>query len=26
LGKAETKVKMLLERADGGFELREMDL
>jgi exodeoxyribonuclease VII small subunit len=26
LGKAETKVQMLLEKADGGFELREMDL
>ena len=26
LGKAESKVQMLLERVDGGFELREMDL
>jgi exodeoxyribonuclease VII small subunit len=26
LGRAETKVQMLLEKADGGFELREMDL
>ena len=26
LGKAETKVQILLEKADGGFELREMDL
>lgn len=26
LGKAETKVRMLVENADGGFELREMDL
>jgi exodeoxyribonuclease VII small subunit len=26
LGNAETKVQMLLEKADGGFELREMDL
>jgi exodeoxyribonuclease VII small subunit len=26
LGKAETKVQTLLEKADGGFELREMDL
>ena len=26
LDKAETKVKMLLEKSDGGFELREMDL
>jgi len=26
LAKAETKVHMLLERADGGFELKEMDL
>lgn len=26
LGKAETKVQMLLEKSDGGFELREMDL
>jgi len=26
LAKAETKVQILLEKADGGFELREMDL
>jgi exodeoxyribonuclease VII small subunit len=26
LGRAETKVQMLLEKSDGGFELREMDL
>ena len=26
LDKAETKVQMLLEKSDGGFELREMDL
>ena len=26
LAKAETKVQMLLEKSDGGFELREMDL
>jgi exodeoxyribonuclease VII small subunit len=26
LGQAETKVQMLLEKSDGGFELREMDL
>jgi exodeoxyribonuclease VII small subunit len=26
LGRAETKVQMLLEKADGGFELREMDI
>jgi len=26
LDKAETKVHMLLEKSDGGFELREMDL
>ena len=26
LGRAETKVQMLLEKTDGGFELREMDL
>ena len=26
LDKAETRVHMLLEKADGGFELREMDL
>jgi exodeoxyribonuclease VII small subunit len=26
LGAAETKVQMLLEKPDGGFELREMDL
>jgi exodeoxyribonuclease VII small subunit len=26
LGKAETKVHMLLEKSDGRFELREMDL
>lgn len=26
LGKAETKVQMLLEKSDGRFELREMDL
>ncbi|HEY8831356.1 MAG TPA: exodeoxyribonuclease VII small subunit [Gemmatimonadaceae bacterium] len=26
LGKAETKVQMLLEKSGGGFELREMDL
>ncbi|HEX9219410.1 MAG TPA: exodeoxyribonuclease VII small subunit [Gemmatimonadaceae bacterium] len=26
LDKAETKVHMLLEKPDGGFELREMDL
>jgi exodeoxyribonuclease VII small subunit len=26
LGRAETKVQMLLETSDGGFELREMDL
>jgi len=26
LEKAETKVQMLLEKSDGGFELREMDL
>jgi exodeoxyribonuclease VII small subunit len=26
LGRAETKVQMLLEKPDGGFELREMDL
>ena len=26
LGKAETKVQMLLEKSDGGFELREIDL
>lgn len=26
LDKAETKVHMLLERSDGGFDLREMDL
>ncbi len=26
LGKAETTVRMLVENADGGFELREMDL
>ena len=25
LAKAETKVQMLLEKSDGGFELREMD-
>jgi len=25
-GRAETKVQMLLEKSDGGFELREMDL
>jgi exodeoxyribonuclease VII small subunit len=26
LGKAETKVQMLLEKSGGGFELREIDL
>ena len=26
LDKAETKVHMLLEKSDGGFDLREMDL
>ena len=26
LDKAETKVQLLLERSEGGFELREMDL
>ena len=26
LEKAETKVQMLIEKSDGGFELREMDL
>lgn len=26
LGRAETKVQMLVEKADGGFELRETDL
>ena len=26
LDKAETKVQMLIEKSDGGFELREMDL
>lgn len=26
LGRAETKVQMLLEKSGGGFELREMDL
>ena len=26
LGKAETKVQLLLEKSGGGFELREMDL
>ncbi|HET7614845.1 MAG TPA: exodeoxyribonuclease VII small subunit [Gemmatimonadaceae bacterium] len=26
LDKAETRVQMLIERADGGFQLREMDL
>jgi len=26
LGRAETRVQMLLEKSDGGFELREMDL
>ena len=26
LGRAETKVQMLLEKSDGGFEFREMDL
>jgi exodeoxyribonuclease VII small subunit len=26
LGRAETKVQMLLEKSSGGFELREMDL
>ena len=26
LGRAETKVQMLLEKSDGGFELGEMDL
>jgi exodeoxyribonuclease VII small subunit len=26
LGRAETKVQMLLEKSDGAFELREMDL
>jgi exodeoxyribonuclease VII small subunit len=26
LDKAETKVHMLLEKSEGGFELREMDL
>jgi exodeoxyribonuclease VII small subunit len=26
LDKAETKVKMLIEKSDGGFDLREMDL
>lgn len=26
LGRADTKVQMLLEKSGGGFELREMDL
>ena len=26
LDKAETRVQMLIEKADGGFQLREMDL
>jgi exodeoxyribonuclease VII small subunit len=26
LDKAETKVQMLIEKSDGGFDLREMDL
>ncbi|MFL5480970.1 MAG: exodeoxyribonuclease VII small subunit [Gemmatimonadaceae bacterium] len=26
LDKAETKVQMLIERSEGGFELKEMDL
>ncbi|HEX2692573.1 MAG TPA: exodeoxyribonuclease VII small subunit [Gemmatimonadaceae bacterium] len=26
LGRAETKVQMLLEKSGGGFQLREMDL